>query len=129
MKFTQRLGYFFSGLAIGLIFLAVFLRKKQDATDTEFCYLPNCRVLKELRSHPIEYSSRARVELEKAGIDSTIFTKILEDGDVDFKSSEPRAKPCKIFNVDYTQKPRLLTAKFKLCDSILIAESIKVIKP
>ena len=82
------------GLSIGLIFLAVFLRKKSEGTGVEFCYLPNCRVLKSLRSKPLETGA----DLSTAP-DTLAIAYLLQEGDVRFKESTPRAEPCGIYVV------------------------------
>ncbi len=53
MAFLKRLGYYMVGLAIGIVILTFLLKKKTTETGTSFCYFPNCRVLKELRSKPL----------------------------------------------------------------------------
>ncbi|MGA9239510.1 DUF4258 domain-containing protein [Robiginitalea sp.] len=96
MPFLKRLGYFLLGLSIGLIFLAFFLRKKTDETGTEFCYLPNCRVLKELRSKPMRTDPALSTP-----IDTLLIQELLQEGSVDFKASNTKASPCKIYRIDY----------------------------
>ena len=96
MPFLKRLGYFLVGLSIGLIFLAFFLRKKTDETGTEFCYFPNCRVLKELRSKPMRTDPALTVS-----IDTLLIQEILREGSVDFKASDTKAAPCKLYRIDY----------------------------
>lgn len=97
MPFIRRLGYFLLGLSVGLIFLAIFLRKKSDETGTEFCYLPNCRVLKELRSKPVSFNNPALSQ----ELDSLSLVKILTEGDVLFDKSEPRKEPCGAYIIEY----------------------------
>ena len=94
MSFLKRFGFYLIGLSIGLVFLAIFLRKKSESTGDEFCYLPNCRVLKALRTRPLVFASNI-----SSNGDSTAIRLILEEGDVIFSESEPRAKPCGIFVV------------------------------
>ena len=124
MKFTQRLGYYFAGLAIGLIFLAIFLRKKQDATDTSFCYLPNCRVLKELRTHEVSFSPEYMDDLSRLGKDTTYLAEVLLEGDIDFKKSNPRGTPCKDFVIDHRDNNINYNTTVSLCDSVLIAKRL-----
>lgn len=94
MAFIKRLGWYLVGLSIGLIFLAVFLKKKSEETGTSFCYFPNCRVLKELRSKPVSLDNYDGITL-----DSTLINAYLTDGDVRFKESNTRAQPCAIYVV------------------------------
>lgn len=94
MSFLKRFGYYLIGLSVGLIFLAVFLRKKSESTGAEFCYLPNCRVLKTLRTKPLLFESDIQSKT-----DSTTIQLLLKEGDVVFGESTPRAEPCGIFVV------------------------------
>jgi len=50
MAFIKRLGWYLVGVSIGLVFLAFILKKKSGEEGIDFCYLPNCRVLKDIRS-------------------------------------------------------------------------------
>ena len=112
MPFLKRLGYFLIGLSIGLIFLALFLKKKTDETGTEFCYLPNCRVLKELRSKPMRIDSSLQV-----ATDSLLIQHLLKEGDVDFSKSDTKAEPCKIYRINGSQGERSLTITLENCDT------------
>ena len=96
MAFMKRLGYYLLGLAIGLIFLAVFLKKKSEGTGASFCYFPNCRVLKELRSKPYDLSQYQGMHL-----DSVLIAGFLTEGSVRFKESDARAEPCPIYVIDH----------------------------
>ena len=95
MSFLKRFGYYLIGLSIGLLFLAFFLRKKAEGTGVEFCYLPNCRVLKDLRSKPLEVEPELRTAYDIMAVQF-----LLREGDVEFGSSDPRAEPCGIFVIN-----------------------------
>ena len=69
MEFLKRLGFYMIGLAIGIVFLAFFLKKKSEETGTEFCYFPNCRTLKDIRSKPLSYSDEIEAKLKETGFD------------------------------------------------------------
>ncbi|MEX0273675.1 MAG: DUF4258 domain-containing protein [Flavobacteriaceae bacterium] len=97
MDFIRRFGYFLFGLAIGLVFLAFFLRKKSDETGVEFCYLPNCRVLKDIRSKPMEYAPGVAQLLKGRTLDSLHITHMLREGNIDFGKSDTRTTPCKTY--------------------------------
>ena len=99
MAFLKRLGFYLIGLSIGLIFLFFFLKKKSEETGTSFCYLPNCRVLKELRSKPQQYGPEFQAFLERGEIDSLQIASFLTDGDVDFKNSDTKSEPCRTYKV------------------------------
>jgi len=112
MPFLKRLGYFLIGLSIGLIFLTLFLKKKTDETGTEFCYLPNCRVLKELRSKPMKIDTAL-----KETTDSLLIQFLLKEGDVDFGQSDTRAKPCKVYRISGSTGDRNLRITIENCES------------
>jgi hypothetical protein len=121
MPFLRRLGLYLLGLSVGLVFLAIFLKRKTDETGTYFCYLPNCRVLKELRSKPFEYSEGIKDLMAAGTLDSTDIAGYLNNGDVDFGKSDTEAQPCRIYFIEgrIHEQPALL--KVKSCqDKVLI---------
>ena len=83
MKFTQRLAYYLFGLLIGGMFLFYFFGEKK----TEFCYLPNCRVLKDLRSKPVTYSKTVEAKFNEGWVSNDDIRKSLQYGDVNFSES------------------------------------------
>ena len=109
MSFLKRFGWYLMGLSIGLIFLAVFLSKKR----VEFCYMPNCRVLKSLRSKPLETGA----DLSTAP-DTLAIAYLLQEGDVRFKESTPRAEPCGIYVVQGEYQEQSLRLTLQNCDSV-----------
>ena len=84
MAFVKRLFWYLIGLGIGSIFLWFIVDKKTDGKGVNFCYLPNCRVVKDLRTANVI-----------KGQDSLKIAKLLEDASIDFKRSKPRKEPCK----------------------------------
>ncbi len=90
MKFYQRLAYYLLGLLIGGIFVFYFLGAKAESRGVSFCYLPNCRVLKDLRSKPFHYSSEASQKLTEKWIDTVDVKNTLTYGDVDFSKSNTK---------------------------------------
>ena len=78
MNLFKRFLFFFFGLAIGSVFVMFFFQRK----GTEFCYLPNCRVLKDLRSKPLALADSLRdYSVEQ-------LSPIFQQGDVDFSRSD-----------------------------------------
>lgn len=124
MAFIKRLGYYLIGLAIGLIFLAFFLNRKR----AQFCYMPNCRVLKELRSKPLTYSESISKKLENRELDSTDILRFLTEGDVDFRASDTKAKPCKLYIIEAELNDKTMLLSVKNCDSLVIAERLNYIE-
>ena len=90
MNLSKRLVYFFIGLSIGVAFVYYFLMAKANSRGVAFCYFPNCRVLKDIRTKPFEYSDKANDFLVKKLIDTSEIRYILTEGDVDFdRSNKP----------------------------------------
>lgn len=83
MKFSQRLAYYLFGFLIGAMFLIYFFGEKK----TEFCYMPNCRVLKDLRSKPVTYSAEVKKTFNEGWVTNEDIKKSLQYGDVDFSLS------------------------------------------
>lgn len=113
MPFIKRLGYFLFGLSIGLVFLAFFLNKKTKETDTSFCYLPNCRVLKDMRSKPLYFSESIDQDLLNKTLDSLTINYFFLEGDVNFSLSDTKSVPCKtyVIEAEIKDKEALLTVK------------------
>ncbi|MDV7398644.1 DUF4258 domain-containing protein, partial [Arthrospira platensis SPKY1] len=87
MKLYQRFAFYLLGLSIGIIFVFYFLNAKAESRGVEFCYLPNCRVLKDLRTKSFHYSDEASAKLAEAWLDTTDIRNTLRYGDVDFSKS------------------------------------------
>ena len=124
MAFLKRLGYYMVGLAIGIVILTFLLKKKTVDTGTEFCYFPNCRVLKELRSKPLAYSPSIEELLSTTSLDTTDIKAVLRDGDVNFSRSNTEATPCKEFMVEGRIKEQEASLLFKNCENTTILEAI-----
>lgn len=93
MKFQFRLAYYLFGLLLGAVFVMWSLKSKATDRGVEFCYFPNCRVLKDLRSKSLEIDSLAKISLNEKWVTMEDIKKSLTYGDVDFeKSNEPYRK-------------------------------------
>lgn len=98
MKFPQRLAYYLLGLMIGLFGVFYFL----DVKDTSFCYLPNCRVLKDIRNKPFHVDDQAKDIYSKLTKDEVkIF---LTHGDVDFDKSNKAVEGGKLYIIEGKDK-------------------------
>ncbi len=99
MKFTYRLAYYAFGLLVGSLFLKMVL----DFTGKkglDFCYLPNCRVLKNIRNKPFDYSPNAEQKINAKFIDTAEIKAILTNGDVDFSKSNKPYKGGKLYIIN-----------------------------
>nr|WP_298998671.1 DUF4258 domain-containing protein [uncultured Allomuricauda sp.] len=122
MGFLKRLGWYLVGLSIGIIFLVFFFKKKSDETGTEFCYFPNCRVLKDMRSKPLVFGEG----LEEKYRDTVLIQSFLQDGDIDFGKSDTESKPCKTYLVEWKQTQEMIQLLFKNCPKEVIVTSSQI---
>jgi hypothetical protein len=104
MSLPKRMVYFFIGLAIGIGFVYYFLMAKANSRGVEFCYLPNCRVLKDIRTKPFEYSQEASQYLVQKRIDTIDIKQILTNGNVNFDRSNTDMNNEKIYIIEGVNK-------------------------
>ncbi len=109
MGLLKRIGFYLAGFALGLIVLAFIFKGK----ETEFCYSPNCRVLKNIRSKKIQYPNTI-------GKDSLRINSILSNGNVIFSESETTSKPCKTYVIEEDSETTPLKITVKNCDSTAV---------
>ena len=126
MSFLKRLGFFIFGLSIGIVFLVFFFQNKAKETGVEFCYLPNCRVLKDLRSKSYSYSDEVSRMIAKGEIDSLGIKDFFLNGDVDFKNSDTKSAPCKTYYIENeTESGAMKTLTVTNCPTKIRIERIK----
>jgi len=119
MPFIKRLGYFLFGLSIGLVFLAFFFKKKSQDTGVSFCYLPNCRVLKDMRSKPLYFSKSIDSLLLNKSLDSTSIRYFFLEGEVDFSLSDTKSVPCRTYLIEAEINERKAVLEVKNCPAKL----------
>ncbi|MGI9551108.1 MAG: DUF4258 domain-containing protein [Aurantibacter sp.] len=125
MPFLKRLGFFLFGLAIGLIFLAIFLKKKSDETGVTFCYFPNCRTLKDIRSKALSYSAEVGEMVENGTLDTLDVKNVLTEGNIDFGKSDTKSKDCKTYFVEGMIDGRESTLEVKNCQDKAIVVGVQ----
>lgn len=121
MKLIQRIGYYLGGFSIGLVILAFFLNGKKVSCD----YGPEARVLKSINSKPIFYNINTLSILNEKAIDKEEINLILKKGNVNFSKSEPRKKPCGMYNIEGILNEKNILLVIENCDSIITVNGIK----
>lgn len=124
MAFIKRLGFYLFGMSIGLVFLAMFLKKKSAETGVYFCYLPNCRTLKDIRSKPFYYSDEVKELMANKQVDTAAIRYLLTEGDVDFGSSDTKSPICKTYIIEGEYVEKEMTLQVKNCPDKAIVETI-----
>ncbi|SFW20516.1 hypothetical protein SAMN02927921_00544 [Sinomicrobium oceani] len=115
MDILRRFGYYLIGLAIGAVIVAYIFREK----GTEFCYAPNCRVLKDIRNKTLIYENEALQSLKTNRIDTTgISVSVFTEGDVIFSESDTHLDSCKTYTIAGTLKTGKVELFVRNCDSI-----------
>lgn len=128
MAFLKRLGFYLFGLSIGIVFLTMFLKKKSAETGVYFCYLPNCRTLKDIRSKPFYYSEEVKKIMQTKAIDTAEIKLLLTNADIDFGKSETKTKPCKTYLLEGYLKEKEVFASVKNCSGKATLESISFLE-
>ncbi len=122
MKLIQRIGYYLGGFAIGLVILAFFLSGKK----TSCSYGPEARVLKNINTKKIIFSSEALNNLNNKSLDSTSIQTILKKGDINFSESEPRKEPCAKYVIEGELKNEQILLTVENCDSTATVTHINI---
>ncbi len=125
MAFLKRLGFYLIGLSIGMVFLAYIFKKKSEETGVYFCYLPDCRTLKDIRSKTVSYSDQVNALLKSGTIDSVDINDLLTNGDIDFGNSDTKSTPCKTYLVNGQIKEKQTLLTVKNCETEAFVESIE----
>jgi len=112
MKFAYRLGYYMGGLAIGIVFLTVFLGGKRARCT----YFPESRVLSDFAKKPIRLSDNLRADKEEGTLDTLAIAKIIKYGDIDFSKLDRDSKPCKTYHVNGKEELEDTFLKIQNCD-------------
>lgn len=114
MNLKKRLFFFGIGLSIGAIIVIFFLKEK----GTSFDYLPNARVLKDIRTKTLKQDSNVASFFKSNQIDSIQVYTLLEKGNVDFGKSIIDSKDtCNLYVINSAEKAKL-QLQIKNCDSI-----------
>ncbi len=124
MPFIKRLGFYLVGVSIGIVFLTFFFKKKTEDTGVYFCYFPNCRTLKDIRSKPMYYSDDVSTQLLNRQLDSADIVNLLTHGDVDFGLSDTKSAPCKTYIIEGIIKDKEMVATVRNCSKKVTLERI-----
>ena len=126
MKFKFRFAYYLFGALLGTMFVVYFLSSKAENRHVEFCYLPNCRVLQELRNKPLEIDSLAKKTLNQQWVNIDDIKRSLTYGDVDFSRSNIEKRGGKYYRIEgKTSNNQFIEISMINLKEKVILESIK----
>lgn len=120
----RRLGFYFGGVAIGLVIFAFLVRGR--GVKCEFDYLPNARTLKNIRAKNRMFSPQIRQLIDNNEIDTTEISNILRDGDVDFSRSKNKVDSCKLYIIEGMLRNKEIELTVYNCDSTAIIQKIQM---
>lgn len=122
MKLIHRVGYFSIGLFFGIVILIFFLSGKKTSCD----YLPNARVLKNIRTKHRQFSEESLKFFQINNLDTSEVAGILEKGDVDFGKSETHTEPCKRYFITGKANSKKIELQIKNCDTLATLEKVRM---
>lgn len=124
MPLLKRIGFYLIGLSLGLVFLAYFFRGKK----TEFCYFPNCRVLKNINSKTLLFSPEIQQLVDNQTIDARDIKNVLTDGKVNFSESNANEKPCAIYRIYGKTETTKVALTVKNCEKAAEVQKIELLE-
>lgn len=127
MSLRYRLAFYLFGLTIGFYFVGEFLSAKAAAKGVTFCYFPNCRVIKDIRSKPFQTSPAANAVLTSTKITLKEIDEALLNGDVDFSKSNVPYKKGKKYVIE-SQLPNTKNVTFSIINysNKAVLEEVKI---
>ncbi|WP_224482744.1 DUF4258 domain-containing protein [Robertkochia aurantiaca] len=123
MPLLKKIGFYLIGLSLGIIFLAYFFKGK----NTEFCYFPNCRVLKDIRANELTYSDEFEKLMQLSRVSKEDIQAILQNGTVDFSKSNTEDKPCKEYYIEGNLDEAEVAITVDRCDSVSVLKTLQLI--
>lgn len=120
--FIKRLGWYLVGFSIGLVFLIFIVKKKSGEEGIDFCYLPNCRVLKDIRSKPMFMYNKTIDTLQFVDLEDGL-KYFLTEGNIDFGKSDTKSEPCKTYRIHHPDKTEVLEVQ-NCSDKVLLGRIV-----
>jgi len=120
MLLAKRIGYYLVGVALGSLAVLYFWKQK----NVTFDYGMDARTLKSIRTKKRVFSQEALQVLQKNTIDTSEVSNTLKYGDVSFKKSKPRLKPC----AEYYITGKKIDLYVQRCDSTATIKEVIIVQ-
>jgi hypothetical protein len=120
MSFIHRFSYFLVGGILGSIIVYFIWGKKK----TTFCWLPNCRTLKDFRVKKRAFAESVQKLVNNKELDTAAITDAYNNGTVDFSKSNTKLKSCKTYVLNSNYDKKSYEFLIENCDSIAIIKSV-----
>lgn len=126
MRQVDRYKFFGIGSLAGIFLVILFFGQRSSCTQYISNYLPNGRVLSEIRFRKKNYSPLAQTSMKNLGIDTTfIHQKVLKNSEIDFSASQPRQEPCGFFVIHYKDSLMPLRLEIDKCKNDVTIQKIE----
>ena len=122
MSFIYRLAYFLVGGILGSI-VVYFIWGKNKTT---FCYLPNCRTLKDIRLKKRAFVPSVQELVNNNELDTAAITDAYLNGSVDFSKSKTKLKSCKVYLIENNYNQKSYEFLVENCDSIALIKNVVI---
>ena len=120
MSFIHRFGYYLVGAILGSIVVYFVWGKKK----TTFCWLPNCRTLKDFRVKKRAFAKPVQLLVNNKELDTAAITDAYTNGTVDFSRSNTKLKSCKTYILNNNYGKKSYEFVIENCDSIAIIKNV-----
>jgi hypothetical protein len=122
MSFIHRFSYFLVGAILGSIVVYFIWGKKK----TTFCWLPNCRTLKDFRIKKRAFAPPVQKLVNNKELDTAAITDAYLNGTVDFSRSNTKLKTCKTYIVESNYNKKTYEFLVENCDSIALIKNVVI---
>ena len=120
MSFIHRFSYFLVGAILGSVVVYFIWGKKK----TTFCWLPNCRTLKDFRVKKRAFDSSVQKLVNNKELDTAAITDAYLNGTVDFSRSNTKLKTCKTYIIESNYNKKSYEFLVENCDSIALIKNV-----
>lgn len=110
----RRFFFYLIGIGFGIVASMLFFGDR----DIDFSYLPNARTVKHLRAQELQFSEKAKCQLNCLGLTESSFERIFKDADldVDFGSSDVKGQ-CRTYLIE-VEDAKFSNFNVDDCDSL-----------
>ena len=110
----RRFFFYLIGIGFGIVASMLFFGDR----DIDFSYLPNARTVKHLRAQELQFSEKAKCQLNCLGLTESSFERIFKDADldVDFGASDVKGQ-CRTYLIE-VEEAKFSNFNVDDCDSL-----------
>jgi len=110
----RRFFFYLIGIGFGIVASMLFFGDR----DIDFSYLPNARTVKHLRAQELQFSEKAKCQLNCLGLTESSFERIFKDADldVDFGASDVKGQ-CRTYLIE-VEDAKFSNFNVDDCDSL-----------